>query len=78
MAPAAAPFTRMQQSCVDEDGAWELERSLGLGSREILVVRAVEAVPLAVAVEEVRAQIIVVLHQREPFEGAAAAAPGGA
>jgi hypothetical protein len=45
----------MQQSCVDEDDAWELEQSLGLGSREILVVRVVEAVPLAVAVEEVRA-----------------------
>ena len=45
----------MQQSCVDEDDAWELEQSLGLGSREILVVRVVEAVPFAVAVEEVRA-----------------------
>jgi hypothetical protein len=32
------------QSCVDEDDAWELEQSLGLGSREILVVRVVEAV----------------------------------
>jgi pimeloyl-ACP methyl ester carboxylesterase len=53
--------SRMQQSCVDEDDAWELEQSLGLGSREILVVGVVEAVPLAVAVEEVRARIIVVL-----------------
>ena len=32
----------MQQSCVNEDDAWELEQSLGLGSREILVVRVVE------------------------------------
>jgi hypothetical protein len=37
----------MRQSCVDEDDAWELKQSLGLGSREILVVRVVEAVPLA-------------------------------
>jgi catechol 2,3-dioxygenase-like lactoylglutathione lyase family enzyme len=36
------PVSRMQQSCVDEDDAWELEQSLGLGSREILVVRVVE------------------------------------
>jgi hypothetical protein len=34
----------MQQSCVDEHDAWELEQSWGLGSREILVVRVVEAV----------------------------------
>ena len=39
---------RMQQSCVDEDDAWELEQSVGLGSPEILAVRVVEAVPLAV------------------------------
>ena len=57
----------MQQSCLDEDDAWQLE-SLGLGRREILVVRVVEAVPLTVAVEEVRARIIVVLRQREPFD----------
>jgi hypothetical protein len=55
----------MQQSCVDEDDAWELEQCLGLGSREILVVSVVEAVPLAVAVEEVRARNIVVLRRRE-------------
>jgi hypothetical protein len=70
-APTAGRVRRVQQSCVDEDDAWELEQSLGLGSREILVARVVEAVPLAVAVEEVRAQIILVLRQREPFEGAA-------
>jgi hypothetical protein len=40
----------MQQSCGDEDDAWQLEQSLGVGSREILVVRVVEAVLLAVAV----------------------------